>query len=109
VSHTIDFGGSEAGADLATPDTTLPSFVLSVEGNCDMCKTRIDAAASGVALVRYASWDPDGKLLTVYYKGARPSNDAVETAVAAVGHDTEHHRAPDEVYEKLPECCLYRK
>jgi mercuric ion binding protein len=28
-------------------------------------------------------------------------------AIAAVGYDTEMHKAKDEVYNKLPECCKY--
>jgi len=33
----------------------------------------------------------------------------VEKAIAAVGHDTENHSAPDDVYEALPGCCLYER
>jgi hypothetical protein len=28
--------------------------------------------------------------------------------IANVGHDTEKVKAPDQVYLKLPDCCMYR-
>ena len=33
----------------------------------------------------------------------------IEAALAAVGYDTENLRAEDDVYEKLPECCQYKR
>jgi hypothetical protein len=31
----------------------------------------------------------------------------VHMAIAKVGHDTEMHKAKDEVYNELPGCCKY--
>lgn len=39
----------------------------------------------------------------------KTNSDAIQKAIAKVGHDTEKFKAPDDVYKKLPECCLYRK
>lgn len=88
----------------AQKDTTI-SF--KVFGNCGMCKTRIEKAAKDNG-VRSASWSADTKLLTIQYNPAVLSPGKVHKAVAAVGHDTELEKAPDEVYKKLPDCCLYR-
>jgi len=32
----------------------------------------------------------------------------ISKALAAVGHDTDRHKADDAVYEALPGCCHYR-
>jgi hypothetical protein len=40
---------------------------------------------------------------------ARNKMDDIQKAIAQIGHDTEKFKAPDEVYNKLPECCLYRE
>ena len=33
----------------------------------------------------------------------------IHKTIAAVGHDTDKEKASDDVYNKLPGCCLYRE
>ena len=82
---------------------------IKVSGNCDMCKDRIETAAKSVSGVSLAEWSTETKMLHVEFDGKMTNSDAIQKAIAAVGHDTEKYKAQDYVYNKLPECCLYRK
>ena len=80
---------------------------VTVMGNCGECKTRIEEAAY-VKGVKHAEWNKETQVLTVVYTSGKVSLDQIEVAVAKVGHDTPHHKAPNAVYNKLPKCCAYR-
>jgi len=90
-------------------DETLKQVVINISGNCDMCKDRIETAAKSVKGVKTANWSPENHQLQLRFNNQLTSSDAVQKAIAAVGHDTEKYRAPDSVYNALPSCCLYRK
>lgn len=81
---------------------------FKVSGKCGMCKTRIEKAAK-IEGVTKAEWDADKQLLTVTYMPDMVKIDDIQKKVAAVGHDTEKFMSDDEVYDKLPGCCKYRK
>jgi Cu(I)/Ag(I) efflux system membrane fusion protein len=81
--------------------------MIKVYGNCGMCKDRIEAAANSLEGVNEASWDSESEMLHLEYDPNWVNKMDVEKAIAAVGHDTENHSAPDDVYENLPGCCLY--
>jgi Cu(I)/Ag(I) efflux system membrane fusion protein len=81
--------------------------MLKVFGNCGMCESRIEEAANNLEGVTVADWDVDSKMLHLQYNTNTVNVDDVEKAIAAVGHDTENHRAPDDVYDDLPGCCMY--
>jgi copper chaperone CopZ len=74
-----------------------------------MCQERIETTAKTVAGVVTAKWNSGTKLLLVQFDDSKTNSDAIQKAIALVGHDTEKHKASDEVYNKLPACCLYRK
>lgn len=80
---------------------------IKVYGNCGMCQRRIEGALADVAGISEASWDMETKMLTVKYDGKKISSMQIQQKVAAVGHDTDAVRAPDEVYAKLHGCCQY--
>jgi Cu(I)/Ag(I) efflux system membrane fusion protein len=81
---------------------------LAVQGNCEMCKERIETAAKGIEGVASAAWDAEAHQLQIQFDAAKTSVEAVSKAVAGVGYDTEKDQAPDEVYNALPPCCKYR-
>lgn len=81
---------------------------IKFSGNCEMCKERIETAARSVAGVTSADWNIETKMLHVSFDGGKTNIDAIQKAIAVVGHDTEKFKAPDDVYKALPECCLYR-
>ena len=80
---------------------------FKVWGNCGMCENRIEEAAMGVSGVESADWDKETKMMKITHV-ENVNIHEVHQAIADVGHDTENHKAKDEVYENLPGCCLYR-
>ena len=80
---------------------------FEVAGNCGMCETRIENAATSVDGVISADWDKETKMIEVKYNSDKVAIQKVDMAIAKVGHDTEMHKASDEVYDKLPGCCKY--
>ena len=81
---------------------------FKVSGNCGQCKARIEKAMK-IKEVKFARWDKSTKMLKVAYLSPDITVDSLMHRAAIVGHDTEKYKAADEVYNKLPECCLYRK
>jgi mercuric ion binding protein len=80
---------------------------FKVYGNCGSCEKRIETAAKSVDGVSLASWSQDTKMIEVTFDTTKTNLDAIEQAIAKVGHDTQIYRANDEVYAKLPGCCQY--
>jgi copper chaperone CopZ len=80
---------------------------FSVNGNCEMCKRKIEGALS-IKGVRAAEWDINTKRVKVVYVPSVISEDQIHQAIADSGYDTDQVKAKDEVYEKLHTCCLYR-
>ncbi|RLD50708.1 MAG: efflux RND transporter periplasmic adaptor subunit [Bacteroidetes bacterium] len=111
ISTGHDHGEMEMGdesTDYNTQSETKADHAMTtVYGNCGMCKDRIETAANSLEGVLIAEWDSDSQMLHLEFNPAMVSTMDVEKAIAAVGHDTEHHSAPDDVYEALPGCCLY--
>jgi copper chaperone CopZ len=83
------------------------STKLKVSGNCGMCKSSIEKAAKSAG-AKTASWDMDAKLLTLIFD-SKTNLDKIETAIAAVGYDTEHKTAKKTDYDALEECCKYER
>jgi Cu(I)/Ag(I) efflux system membrane fusion protein len=73
-----------------------------------MCKDRIEKAARGLAGIKNADWGIESSQVVVSYDPKRVNLMEIHEAIAAVGHNTNTVKAPDEVYENLPACCLYR-
>ena len=92
---------------VAAQDQIVTETEFRVSGNCGQCKTRIEKTVS-VKGVKFARWNKSTKMLKVAFLTAAITADSLQRRLAAVGHDTDAHRAPDAVYESLPECCLYR-
>jgi len=80
---------------------------IKVYGNCGMCENRIEKAVKAVDGVSKADWDKETKMLEVTFDDTKTNIHKVHMAVAAVGHNTDMHKAKDEVYDKLPSCCKY--
>jgi mercuric ion binding protein len=78
---------------------------LKVSGNCGMCKSSIEKAAK-TAGATTANWDMDAKILTLMFDN-KTNLDKIETAIAAIGYDTEHKTSTKAAYDALHECCKY--
>jgi Cu(I)/Ag(I) efflux system membrane fusion protein len=98
-----------------SPDSVNPAMLgmaetsFHVNGNCDMCKSRIEKAARGVAGVRHAVWNKDTRMVTVHYDSSRTNPEAIGTAIARAGHDNAMQKAPPASFDSLPECCRYTR
>jgi copper chaperone CopZ len=93
-------------AIISTVNAQTPTK-LKVAGNCGMCKSSIEKAAKSAGATT-ASWDMDAKILTFMFDG-KTNLDKIESAIAAVGYDTEHKTATKETYDALHECCKYER
>ncbi len=78
-----------------------------VSGDCGMCKQRIEKAAKD-AKATSANWSLDTHVLTVTFDATKTSQEKIQQKIADAGHDNGEYKASDKVYNKLPDCCLYR-
>lgn len=79
-----------------------------VDGNCQMCKLRIEKAALGVKGVKVANWSVPTHELTLIIDERKTNHMQIKTAIAAVGHDSEELKATQDAYDKVYPCCKYR-
>jgi periplasmic mercuric ion binding protein len=89
------------------PTTNDDTISFKVNGVCGMCKERIEEALY-ITGIKSATWNKKTQMLTVSYKSQKITEAKIHQLVAEVGHDTDKVKAKDEVYKKLPDCCLYR-
>ncbi|WP_130735985.1 heavy-metal-associated domain-containing protein [Flavobacterium sp. J27] len=82
---------------------------FAVNGNCEMCKKRIEKAAFSVKGVKSATWHTDHKDLHLILDENKCSVADVQKAIVKVGHDAGDLKASDEDYEKLHGCCQYER
>ena len=80
---------------------------FTAKGCCLMCEDRI-VTALDVRGVRAVEWDQSKEKALVVYKPKKISEERVQQLVAEAGHDTDLFTAPDDVYNGLAACCLYR-
>ncbi len=89
------------------PKKVKSQLTFTVQGNCDMCKERIENALD-VKGVYQAVYDLQNKKIFLVYNSAQFKEIQLHNIVASVGHDTEKVKADDLVYNNLPDCCKYR-
>jgi len=82
---------------------------FKVYGNCSMCEKRIEKAAKSVEGVSAADWSHESQMMEISFDSTKTDVHQVHMAIANVGHDTEMHKAKNEVYSKLPGCCKYTR
>jgi copper chaperone CopZ len=79
-----------------------------VDGECEMCKSKIEKAALSIKGVKAANWDVKTHLMTMDIS-QEASLDNVFKAIADAGYDNEKFKASEKAYKALPGCCQYRK
>jgi len=79
-----------------------------VKGNCNMCKARIETAATKAGAIS-ANWSAETQTLTMVLDESKVTCDTILKQVAEAGHDNEKFKASDGVYKALPACCLYTR
>ena len=96
------FGSAALYAQTKTVKTDIKVF-----GNCGMCKNRIETVLDHSG-IKFAEWNTETKNLEVVFNNRKITLDEIRKLIASTGHDTDSLKARDEVYAKLPFCCLYR-
>ncbi|MEI5985255.1 MULTISPECIES: DUF3347 domain-containing protein [Sphingobacterium] len=82
------------------------TITASIKGNCGMCKKTIEKAGNEKN-ISAVNWDADSQTASISFDKTKTSKEAILKKIAQVGYDNESFRAPDDVYAKLHECCLY--
>lgn len=98
-----------APKEVITSDADLVTESTFVAGNCEMCQARIVKASTDVFGVATAVWSKETKQLEVSYNKKTTNLEAIEKAIAKVGHDTKNHKAHNDTYKSLPACCAYER
>jgi mercuric ion binding protein len=107
IVYIITFICIAIASNAQTKSSKVVTADIKVYGNCGMCKERIETALDTKG-VKQAKWDPTTKNLNVVYVPTKITEQQICDIVAKAGHDTDKSKAKDEVYAKLPFCCLYR-
>ena len=84
-------------------------YTIEVNGNCDLCKKRIEKAAFSVAGVKSAIWNVETHQLDLILNEEKCYLLEIKTAIDNIGHDTDEIKANNEDYEKLHMCCQYER
>ena len=82
---------------------------FEVNGVCIMCKKRIEIASLKVKGIKMATWDIPSNIMSVVYDSNKVPLNALQSEIAKAGHDTPLVKADNTIYNKLPNCCLYRR
>jgi mercuric ion binding protein len=84
-------------------------YTIEVNGNCELCKKRIEKAAFSISGVKYAIWNVDTHQLNLILNEEKTTLLDVKKAVARAGHDTDVVKATEEEYSNLHSCCQYER
>lgn len=98
----LSFGVSSAQIKNAKTET------VKIYGNCGMCETTIEKAGN-VKKTAQVDWNKDTKMATITYDVKKTNQDEILKRIALAGYDSNKFLAPDDLYAKLPECCLYER
>ena len=88
-------------------EITQKEISFGVRGNCGMCKTTIEKAATNLDGVSSASWNVDQKTIVVSFDSSSMNEMSIHDAIAASGYDTEKVLGNLDAYNSLPGCCQY--
>ena len=79
---------------------------VKVYGNCGMCKSKIEKAASQKNVSK-TEWNEETGIATITYDETLTDKNAILKKIALVGYDSDAYKATDAVYNKLPGCCQH--
>ena len=89
-------------------DSKIKEASFKVEGVCNMCKQRIEAAALRTKGVKMAEWNKETQELKLVYHSKKTTEENIHQAIAKDGHETSMVVADSTAYKKLPGCCKYK-
>jgi copper chaperone CopZ len=88
---------------------SVKSEKIKVNGNCGMCKSRIEKAVNSMEGIESTNWNKETQELQVKYDEEKASTMQIQTSLAMAGHDTELFSTNDKKYAELPNCCQYER
>ncbi|WP_075559956.1 efflux RND transporter periplasmic adaptor subunit [Parabacteroides timonensis] len=109
VAQPMTGHAGHAGHSMQASNAQGEHAMFGVKGACDMCKQRIEDTAKSIKGVSSAIWDKNTQTIHLQFDPKQTSVDAIAKAIAAAGHDNDKYKADQNVYDKLPACCHYRK
>ncbi|MDR1502251.1 MAG: cation transporter [Prevotella sp.] len=83
----------------------LKYAALTVQGNCEICKQRIENAALSVNGVFSATWNVQNGKLQIGFNPEKTNIGEISEAIAKVGHDTDKNKADKIKHDELSDCC----
>jgi len=92
----------------AFAQSSKKTMLLSVSGNCEHCKERLETALD-ISGIQKAIYTPANHILKVSFDTAKVSTDSVLILIAKAGHDNDKYKASDATYSALPACCKYSR
>lgn len=81
---------------------------FEVNGNCGMCKRKIEASAKAAGALS-ANWNMETKNLNVSFNPSATNLVKIQESIARSGYDTRDFQASDSAYNSLEECCQYER
>lgn len=81
---------------------------VKIYGKCEICEATIEKAGN-LKKVASVDWNKDSKMATLTYDAKKTNQAEILKRIALAGYDSDQFFAPDDVYAKLPECCLYNR
>lgn len=72
---------------------------------CDMCKTTLEKGMAYEKGVKKSELDVKTKMLTVWYRADKTSEEKLRKAVTQIGYDADSLAADERAYERLDPCC----
>lgn len=110
VDAAAQLEGKPSMMNIPQPDdTNFEHTSFHVSGKCEMCKDRIEKTVLSLDGVKEARWNIESGELALAFDNSKADLMAIHRSIAAKGHDTSMIKADDDIYNALPECCLYRK
>jgi mercuric ion binding protein len=94
---------------LGAQSVNLKKETFKVYGNCGMCKNKIENCLKENDGITSRKYDIKKQLLTVEYDPGKITAKEIGQKVADVGYDNAYARSTDEKYNKLHECCQYKR
>jgi len=81
---------------------------VHIYGNCGMCKSAIEKAGNLKKVAR-VDWNADTQVAAIFYDSTKTNQEEILKRIALNGYDSEVFLAPNDAYNKLPECCQYER
>ena len=86
-------------------DAKTQKVVIKTSTQCGMCKERIEEELNYTKGIIYSELDVPTQKLTVKFKPAKISLQALKQKIAKIGYDADEVKAKEEDIQKLPKCC----